>query len=170
MGSLDVIVTGGADGCVRVFGAADGERRKEMRGHTMEVYAVAYAEEQIVSAAADSTVRVWSWAGEARHVLHGHVGLIRALHLSPWLCITAGDKRRICVWDVRTGVQRYVMHRNPRLVHCIGVTDTALVVAAKDTPGVLTGARECCGVRAHTAGGAHASPRHGCVQVLSYWG
>ncbi len=54
----DTIVSGGADGEIHVWESGDGSRRCWMRGHTGEVHAIELRGNRLVSASADTTVKV----------------------------------------------------------------------------------------------------------------
>lgn len=134
----EYIVTGGGDKLVKIWLVEDGDCLFTLQGHTDDVYCVSFNDDVIVSGSADSTVRVWSWFGGIMHVMREHIGVVRCLSLSDNRLITAGDQKKVIVWDPLKGKLLNVIHRNPSLVHLMSVSDTRLIVATPEGPGSVT--------------------------------
>ena len=70
-------------------------------GHRSDILCVETWEDYVVSAGADSTVIVWTMAGDLLHRLGGHLGNVRYLYIDEFKCVTGGDAKRIMVWDYK---------------------------------------------------------------------
>jgi WD40 repeat protein len=119
-----VAVTGGGDGTVRVWDLRTGTARGEpLRGHTYMVSRVAVAEVDgtpvAVTGGLDGTVRVWDLpTGKARgKPLHGQdaffwgklfwgVTAVATGEVDGTPVAVIGERRRVRVWDLRTGKAR----------------------------------------------------------------
>ncbi len=90
-----------------VWDARTGKKTAALKGHEHEITAGAFSPDGrvIVTASADSTVRIWDPAtGEQQRVLRAHRGPVRALSFSQdgsWL-VTAGDDGTARIWDAQT--------------------------------------------------------------------
>ncbi len=103
------VVTGAADGAVRVWDAQTGRRLLDLPGHTARVRHAVFSPdgERIASASKDNTARVWdARTGEQLTPPLRHGGKIRRVHFSPdgkWVATASGDATAR-VWDSRTGL------------------------------------------------------------------
>lgn len=86
----NVVVTGGADKVVQIYGLETSKVHGTLKGHTKPVTHVAFRENDekrlVISASADKTVRVWGetdgkWS--AQSTLSGHKGEITGLAVHP---------------------------------------------------------------------------------------
>jgi WD40 repeat protein len=108
------VVTGGADGVVRVWDARSGRALAVMRGHRGTVLGVAASPDgrRVASAGQDGTARVWDRAsGRPIAVLRGNRSLAYQPSFSPdgRLVLTAGLDGTARVWDAATGEPRAVL-------------------------------------------------------------
>ena len=105
------LVSGGADGIVRIWDPATGQRRWERPGHVGAVRAVAVSPDGtwLVSGGADGIVRFWDSAtGESRGVLRGHSNAVNVVGVSPdgsWV-VSGGAHGTLRFWDTVTLRQR----------------------------------------------------------------
>jgi WD40 repeat protein len=81
------LATGGPDNTVKIWGLEDFQELKTLRGHSGEVYTLAFSPEDgrwIASGGEDSTVKIWnSQTGAIVHSYRGHTGLVSSLAFSP---------------------------------------------------------------------------------------
>ena len=101
----DVLVTGHADGVVRVWALDDLEKRREHAVHRGAVRAVAYqaGERRMASSGTDTRVFLWSALDARPQALPGPPTDSRALHFSPdgeWL--VGSGWFRLFRWNLRT--------------------------------------------------------------------
>jgi WD40 repeat protein len=103
-----MVVSGGADGLVKIWNAQTQSEQRSLQGHTRYVLSVALSKSaaRIASGGADKSVRVWSvQSGQALHVLEGHekdveyVGFLRADDL----VVSISEDRTLRVWDAVRG-------------------------------------------------------------------
>ncbi|KXJ26868.1 F-box/WD repeat-containing protein 7 [Exaiptasia diaphana] len=132
------IVSGGGDNLVVVWNAKTADIEAKCTGHTGDVYCLAYNESIIASGSSDSTVRLWSFEGELLHTLCEHIGIVRCLHLTNNRLVSGGDRKKIVVWDIKSGKQLNVVHRNPTLLHVMWADETKLITASPEKPGTIT--------------------------------
>jgi WD40 repeat protein len=74
---------------------------KAMRGHQSDVYCVDIRGQYVASGGADSLVIVWSSDGELLYKMTGHLGIVRYLFLDEFKLVSAGDARKIMVWNYK---------------------------------------------------------------------
>ena len=110
----DRCISGSQDGCVKIWDLTKGTNlftlegilpctRKLIRGHTDLVGLVDLSHGYVVSASADSTLRIWDPdTGECRHTLDGHADCITSFQHNGNM-VLSGSKRTLTMWDVRTG-------------------------------------------------------------------
>jgi WD40 repeat protein len=74
---------------------------KTLQGHSSDVYCVDICGQYVVSGGADSLVIVWNLSGELLFKMSGHLGIVRYLFLDEFKCVSAGDARKIIVWNYK---------------------------------------------------------------------
>jgi eukaryotic-like serine/threonine-protein kinase len=94
------------DGTVTVWDRSQGERRRSFRGHTGEVWGLAFSPDgkTIASSGNEVILRDVESGGEV-YRLTGHKGLIKALAISPdgrWIA-TGSNDLIVNLWDMATG-------------------------------------------------------------------
>ncbi len=86
-----------------------------LRGHTGDVYYVAYAPDgkTLATAGMDGTIRLWdSETGREQAQLNGHDGEVNCVSFSPdgRTLVSGGDDGTLRVWDLEALVQRKELH------------------------------------------------------------
>lgn len=73
-------------------------------GHTDIILAILCVGELLVSASADSTIRLWNVATmSAQAVLEGHTGAVNCIaFLGPHRLVSGADDRSLRIWDLTT--------------------------------------------------------------------
>ncbi|KAJ5344568.1 hypothetical protein N7452_002572 [Penicillium brevicompactum] len=96
-------ISGAMDHMVKVWSLDDGSVLYNLEGHTSLVGLLALEHEFLVSAAADSTLRIWdSVHGHCKNTLSAHTGAITCFQHDDQKVISGSD-RTLKMWDVRTG-------------------------------------------------------------------
>ena len=108
------IVSGGADGTVRVWDRGSGREQVALTGHSGLVLTVAVTPDgrQIVSGGADGTVRIWDrGSGREQAVLTGHTGWALAVAVTPdgRQIVSGGADGTVRVWDRGSGREQVAL-------------------------------------------------------------
>ena len=103
----------------------------------LKQYCVNTSETFLVSGGEDSLVKVWDKDNQLLHTLSGHIGIVRAIYLDDWKIVSAGDRRKIIVWDLKHGKQFTQIHRQPNLIQHLAVTTSSLACAS-DADGTMS--------------------------------
>jgi WD40 repeat protein len=105
------VVSGGADGSLRLWDTGPGRGHRSFRGHEGAVLGVAVDRDgvRLASAGADRTVKVWDLrSGDEVRTLTGHRDAVSCVAFSPdgrWLAAGSWD-RTVKVWDAATGAEK----------------------------------------------------------------
>ncbi|RCH98584.1 SCF ubiquitin ligase complex subunit cdc4, partial [Rhizopus stolonifer] len=96
-------ISGSLDSSVRIWGLDDGECKFVLQGHAILVGLIGLADDFLVSAAADYTLRTWDPSTGDRHcILAGHRGPITAFQHDQHK-IVSGSEGAVKMWDTKTG-------------------------------------------------------------------
>ncbi|MDN3260439.1 trypsin-like peptidase domain-containing protein [Streptomyces sp. CSDS2] len=104
-GKPETVAAGGSDGTVLLWEAETGRRLKALKGHTDQVWSLAFSPdgETLATADADGTVRLWDTA-TARHVTTLEFdGGVSALAWSPDGKTLAVGADQVQLWDIEKG-------------------------------------------------------------------
>jgi WD40 repeat protein len=130
------IVSGGADGTVRVWDRATGQSIGQLTGHTSWVQAIAVGPSgEVVSAGGDGTARRWDITSGQRvgDPIVSNDGPLWSVAMTPdgRQLITGGANGTSCRWDARTGSQLgEPLHGHTGAVRGLTVTpDSTLVIS-----------------------------------------
>jgi WD40 repeat protein len=132
------VVTASVDRTSRVWTAADGTLRVELKGHADSVHSAVFSPDgaRVVTASFDRTARVWNAAdGTLRAVLKGHAVPLFSAAFSPdgARVVTASGDRTARVWDAADGTLRAVLKGHADRVHSpVFSPDGARVVTASN--------------------------------------
>ncbi|KAJ5082942.1 hypothetical protein N7532_011985 [Penicillium argentinense] len=96
-------ISGAMDHMVKVWSLDDGSLLYNLEGHTSLVGLLALENDFLVSAAADSTLRIWDPEhGHCKNMLSAHTGAITCFQHDGQKVISGSD-RTLKMWDVSTG-------------------------------------------------------------------
>lgn len=96
-------ISGAMDHMVKVWSLDDGSLLYNLEGHSSLVGLLALQNDHLVSAAADSTLRIWDPEhGHCKNMLSAHTGAITCFQHDGQKVISGSD-RTLKMWDVSTG-------------------------------------------------------------------
>jgi WD40 repeat protein/serine/threonine protein kinase len=172
------IAAAGADGVIRIVDVNSEEVLKQMDGHTHEVTALKFlAENLLLSASADTTVRLWEMQSAEQIGQCWHIGPVRAVDAvrtgdAYVVAAAVSDERsgRVVLWDLQPGAADekflqtadFLEHRMP--VDAVAISPDGRTIASGDRAGrILMWNREDAGTLdyAQAIGRAIAAVRSG---------
>jgi eukaryotic-like serine/threonine-protein kinase len=125
---------------INIWNAQTGERRLTLKGHTADVWAVAYSPDGrwLATGGVDGTVRLWDVAtGALLHTLTGHTASVEGVAFSPdgKLLVSVGDDRALRVWDAATGDLVRADTDFPSLLYSVAFSPMCGSATTATTPG-----------------------------------
>ena len=107
------LISGAADGTLRVWDIGAGRTAKTLTGHTGPILCVALAADghRAVSGSEDRTIRVWDLEdGRALHVVREHMGAVHGIALSPdgQTIASISEDRTVRLCELLTGRGRHL--------------------------------------------------------------
>ncbi|KAI9251408.1 WD40-repeat-containing domain protein [Phascolomyces articulosus] len=104
-------MSGSMDATVKIWSLETGQCLRTLDGHSILVGLLGLSKDHLVSAAADTTLRVWSPQGDCMHALLGHQGAITCFQHDHEKIIS-GSEGGLKLWDIKTGklLQNFVTY------------------------------------------------------------
>eukprot|EP01135_Chromosphaera_perkinsii_P001221 Nk52_evm20s162 gene=Nk52_evmTU20s162 len=132
------LVSGYASGTIRKQSMSEFEDVSEFVAYERdEVYCIDFTESRLVSGSDKGLIKVWNKYNELLFTLSGHIGVIRSIAVDSWKIVSAGDRRQIIIWDLKTGKELTMIHRQPSLVQIMKLTSTH-IASASDADGTMS--------------------------------
>jgi WD40 repeat protein len=152
---LGALAAGGVDGVARLFDAASGEHRKDLKGHEAEVRALAWSADgkRLATADVSGSLRLWDADGASEKAFQAHGAAVLAVAFSPdgKVIATGAADGSVCLWDTEGKKMREAARPRPAL---------PAWSLAFSPDGRSLAVAEGSGVRVYsTAGVVEASPR-----------
>ncbi|KAI8074237.1 WD40-repeat-containing domain protein [Gilbertella persicaria] len=128
-------ISGGMDASVRIWGMDDGECKFILQGHAILVGLLNLADDCLVSAAADATLRTWNPAnGDRLHIMAGstgHQGPITSFQHDKYK-VVSGSEGGVKMWDTQTGELLYDLIENVAGVWRVCFDERRCIAAVKN--------------------------------------
>jgi WD40 repeat protein/serine/threonine protein kinase len=138
-----VIASASLDHTVKLWDAGTGALLRTLTGHTMQVLAARFGRDGgfLITAAGDTTARVFTTAGEPLELLEGHTGALYDAAIAPdgRLAATASVDGTTIVWDASAGTPLWTVDLDDTPVTSVEFSPSGrlLVLAAGDTAEIL---------------------------------
>ncbi len=128
------IVTGGADGTVRLWNAVTGDAIRVLTGHKDKVSSVSFSPDgkTLLSSAWDQTAILWNaTTGKMIRQLTGHTGALTDATFSPdgKTIVTSADDQTTRLWDASTGTQIRVYKGHSAVVNWVDFSPDSKQIA-----------------------------------------
>ncbi len=136
----ELVVTGNADGEIRLWQIATAQQFFTLKGHTAWVLSVAFSPNgsTLASGSSDYTVKLWDVsAGQCLRTLQGHTNKVLSVAFSPDgnMLTSGGADQTVKLWDVSTGqcLRTLQGHTNKVLSVAFSPNAPTLVSGSKDS-------------------------------------
>ncbi len=129
------LATGDADGEIRLWRVADGQKQLTCRGHEDWVWSVAFSPDgqTLVSGSNDCSIKLWDLSsGECLRTLHGHGSRVWSVAFSPdGLTLASGSEdQTIKLWEARTGECLRTLQGHSSRVWSVAFSPDSLTLAS----------------------------------------
>jgi WD40 repeat protein len=136
------VVSGSADGTLKIWDASTGAERATLRGHEGPVSDCAITSDgrSIVSVSGDCKLKVWDLeSGQERFTLEGPVQGITRCAVAPdgSFAVTGGRDGCVGIWDLAARQVRTVVQAHTREVYGCAISPDALLIASTSLDGNL---------------------------------
>jgi WD40 repeat protein len=156
------IVSGFADGTIRIWDTATGMQQHTLNGHEGRVRSVAFSpnSQLVASGSDDCTVRLWDiTTGTQQYVMNGHETYLEHVSFSSdGQDIVSTSNGWMRIWDARTGMQRYI----------IGREDASYAVLSPNDQYIASGSLDDTIRKWHTSMGMLQHGLHGYNQSFAF--
>jgi WD40 repeat protein len=129
------LITGGADGCLRLWRAADATEVSRMSLHARPILKVACMRDnrRVVSVSADQTVRICDVDNlRCIQVFAGHTGDVNSVAITPderFLVSASGDKT-LRIWVLETGLCSRILCGHDEVVWRVAISPDGTILAS----------------------------------------
>jgi len=134
--TLDLLMTGGRDSCVRVWDVRTSKQVMMLGGHVNTIGALACnaADPQVISGSHDCTIKLWDLAkGKARATLTHHKKAIRDVCVAPFeYSFVSGAADNLKKWQCKDGAFLRNLSGHDAIVNAVDVNADGVLASAGD--------------------------------------
>ena len=134
----NIIASGGEDTTVKLWNISTGTLLATLKGHTSEVWSVAFSSDGriVASGSLDGTVRLWRVeTGKCLRILDGHTDWVFSVAFSPnnHIIASASSDGTIRLWDINTGKCRRVIQKDRGYSQLVIFSSNGRILASCDS-------------------------------------
>jgi len=110
---------------VLIWNVSLSKQTASLKGHTQPVRCIAVSNGRVVSGSQDTTLRVWSWDGDAwscKHVLHGHNQTVRGVSVQNNVILSGSQDQSLRAWHLEKGQLISTMYGHTGDVRSVGLS------------------------------------------------
>jgi WD40 repeat protein len=135
-----LLATGDADGEIRIWQVADGQKIIACKGHTNWVWSLDWSPDgqTLASGSADRTIRLWDInpeampSGRCRQILPGHTNRVWSVDWSPdgKILASGSEDCSVRLWDGNTGECQQILTGHTNWVRCVAFSPDGQTLAS----------------------------------------
>eukprot|EP01135_Chromosphaera_perkinsii_P003415 Nk52_evm39s242 gene=Nk52_evmTU39s242 len=132
--SSKLVLSGGADGKVKLFRLPGGECIKTIVAHPKPVSCLQFDSVKMVTGSHDCTIKLWDFgANNAKKVLRGHRGKVTCLQFRSRKLASADAEGKVRIWDLFKGESVFSVDAHKAEIRCIYFVGTKLLTGGNDS-------------------------------------
>lgn len=152
------LISGSADGTLKLWDAATGRELRTLRGHEDGVHSIAFSPDgkQVISGSGDQTLKVWDLAsGQELRTFHGHSHEIMSVAFSPdsQTVVSGSRDNTLILWNVATGQKVRTLVGHSEGIRSIAFSPDGKTIASGSEDDTLKLWDSASGRELHTVGG-----------------
>jgi small GTP-binding protein len=117
----NLILAGCEDGSIRIWDRESKDLIRSLKGHNGSVTAVLLSGDRVLTASADTTIRLWNSGNRCLRVFEGHSKAVNSLAINcdQLTVLSSSDDGTIRLWKIATGECLQVFEAHTSLVSCL---------------------------------------------------